>query len=124
MEYMLLIYGDQEALGPLAQEARQAVLTEMGNYNRYLTERGKLRSAAPLAPAASATVVRIKDGEKLMTDGPYAETKEQMGGYFLVDCEDLDDAIEVAAGIPVVRLGASIEIRPIWEELIKASDHP
>ena len=79
-----------------------------------MNERGLLQAGERLRPTTDATTVRVRDGETLTSDGPFAETKEQMGGFFLVDCKDLDEAIEVAAKIPGAAHG-SIEVRPIWE---------
>ena len=79
-----------------------------------MAERGVLQGGERLRFTTDATTVRVRDGEVLTTDGPFAETKEQLGGYYVVDCKDLDEAIEVAARIPGARVG-SIEVRPIWE---------
>jgi hypothetical protein len=79
-----------------------------------MNSRGVLQGGERLQSTADATTVQVRDGETLTTDGPFAETKEQIGGYYLVDCNDLDEAIEIAAKIPGARLG-SIEVRPIWE---------
>jgi hypothetical protein len=79
-----------------------------------MAERGVLQGGERLRPTGDATTVRVRNGEVLSTDGPFAETKEQLGGYFLVDCKDLDEAVEVAGKLPGARYG-SIEVRPIWE---------
>jgi len=79
-----------------------------------MADRGVLQGGERLRPTSDATTVRVRNGETLSTDGPFMETKEQLGGYFLVDCKDLDEAIEVAAKLPGARSG-SVEVRPIWE---------
>ncbi len=81
---------------------------------RQLHETGQYLGASPLHPVATATSVRVRDGKRLVTDGPFAETREQLGGYFLIDAKDLDEAIAVAGRIPAARLG-TVEVRPILE---------
>ena len=83
-------------------------------FGEEMGKRGVLQGGERLRPVTDATTVRVRDGEVLTSDGPFAETKEQMGGFYLVDCKDLDEAIEVASKIPGARVG-SIEVRPIWE---------
>jgi hypothetical protein len=89
------------------------MLAEFGQFTTELVESGKMRGANRLMPVASATTVRVRGGKRMVTDGPFAETKEQLGGYYLVDANDLDDAIAIAAKIPSAR-GGSIEVRPIF----------
>lgn len=114
MKYLLLIYGDDSApMDPEAPET-QDILEAYNGFNDEINKRGIHLGSNALQPVATATTVRVRDGEVLMTDGPFAETKEQLGGYYLVDCADLDEAIEVAAKIPGAKFG-SIEVRPIWE---------
>lgn len=116
MRYLLMICTDESAF-PAEESARQsqdAVDAEYGAWMTEMAERGILLGGERLRPTADATTVRVRNGETLTTDGPFAETKEQVGGYFLVDCKDLDQALEVAAKIPGARHG-SIEVRPIWE---------
>ena len=110
MKYMALIYGNEEAWDALSEEEQQRV-TE-----RYmaLAREPVTVGGDELQDPDTATTIRVRDGETLTTDGPFAETKEQLGGFYLVDCKDLDEAIEVAARIPDVRRG-SIEIRPIMD---------
>ncbi|MDQ6728090.1 MAG: YciI family protein [Actinomycetota bacterium] len=114
MRYLLLICGDEKAmLGASPDVARQ--MTESYNaFGKEMVERGVLQGGERLHPTSDATTVRVRDGEVLTSDGPFAETKEQMGGYYLVDCKDLDEAIEVASRIPGAQHG-SIEVRPIWD---------
>src|SRR5688572_20836285 len=112
MKYMLLIYMTGEAM---TDAERQACYAESAELARELQEAGKFVSANPLQPVATARSVRVREGGKrLVTDGPFAETREQLGGYFLIDATDLDDAIAVAARIPGARKG-TVEIRPVLE---------
>lgn len=114
MQYLLLIYGD-EALTPEA--GSEAAKTEFDGYMAFNAMAGDaIVGAAPLRSVTTATTVRVVDGEALVTDGPFAETKEQLGGYYLVDAPDLDRAIELAAAIPGATRGC-IEIRPAIVEL-------
>jgi hypothetical protein len=114
MRYLLLIAGDESARGAFSPEENDATLTAYGEWSKAMAERGVLQGGERLRPIADATTVRVRNGEVLSTDGPFVETKEQLGGYFLVDCKDLDEAIEVAAKLPGAEYG-SIEVRPIWE---------
>lgn len=116
MQYMMLIYHDEKAQAAMGEEE---VNEQMAGYNAFteeVRERGTLVSGEALHPTSAATTVRVRDGRVLTTDGPFAETKEQLGGFYILDCENLDEAIELAAKIPGAR-GGSIEIRPIvvWE---------
>ena len=114
MRYLMLICTDEateEALSPGEAEKQMAAY---GAWMEEAGRRGVLQGGERLRPTTDATTVRVRDGETLTTDGPFAETKEQIGGYFVVDCRDLDEAIALAAGIPGAQSG-SIEVRPIWE---------
>jgi hypothetical protein len=115
MKYALLIYGDENGLEGMSPDERQAMYEEYDKYAAWLVERGWMRGGEELASTKSATTVRIHDGEVLSTDGPFAETKEQLGGFFLIECDDLDQAIEAAGKLPGARIG-SIEVRPLVEE--------
>jgi hypothetical protein len=111
MRYLLLIYTEEPTEAP----PEDLMATEMEAYNAFTQEirdRGVDRGGEALHPTSSATTVRVKDGQTVTTDGPFAETKEALGGFYLVDVKDLDEAIELAAGIPASRTG-SIEVRPI-----------
>jgi hypothetical protein len=114
MRYVLLICTDETAQQALSPDEEATVIAEYGAFSEEMARRGVLRGGERLRPTTDATTVRVRDGQTLASDGPFAETKEQMGGYFIVDCEDLDEAIEVAAKIPSARTG-TIEVRPIWE---------
>ncbi|MGP0029120.1 MAG: YciI family protein [Acidimicrobiales bacterium] len=114
MRYLMMICSDENAIVGAPPEAGEGMTAEYFAFQEEMGARGVLEGGARLQPTSDATTVRVRDGEVLTTDGPFAETKEQIGGYYLVDCKDLDEAIEVAAKIPGARLG-SIEVRPIWE---------
>jgi len=111
MKYLLLVYTDERAW---TESEHKQCIEESTKLTHDLDAQGKYLAAAPLQPVALATSVRIRDGKRLVTDGPFAETREQLGGYFLVDAQDLDDAISIAARIPGARKG-TIEIRPVRE---------
>jgi len=114
MRYLLLIAGDESQFATATAEQGAAMTAEYGEYTKAMADRGVLQGGERLRPTTDATTVRVRNGETLSTDGPFAETKEQLAGFYLVDCKDLDEAIEVAAKIPGARTG-SIEVRPIWE---------
>ena len=113
MRYMLLIYGDEKAWGNASPEERKAGYDEYERYTKWLAEKGWMLGGDPLTATDQATTVRVRDEETVTTDGPFAETKEQLGGYYLVECEDLDQAIEAASRCPGAKYG-SMEVRPIW----------
>jgi hypothetical protein len=111
MKYMLLIYAGENAITPAEREHCYAESTEL---THELHARGQFLGANPLQPVATATTVRVRDGKRLVTDGPFAETHEQLGGYFLVEAKDLNEAITIAARIPAARWG-TVEVRPVLE---------
>jgi hypothetical protein len=115
MKFLALIYTDharEDAMTDAEHEADVAGYVEFAREGRAA---GKVVSGAELATVSSATCVRVRDGETLVTDGPYAETREQLGGYFLLECDDIDEAVALAAGIPGAAHGA-VEVRPLYEE--------
>jgi hypothetical protein len=114
MKYLLLIYGEDGNWEAKSDEERQAMYAEYGTLVGDLTQRGKMVGGDELQPASTATTVRVRNGETMVTDGPFAETKEALGGYFVVEAESLDEALEIAARIPTAREG-SIEVRPVVE---------
>ncbi len=114
MRYLLLIYGDESAAASATQEQVAQQMQAYYAFSEEARQRGLFEGADALQPTQTATTVRVRNGERLTTDGPFAETREQLGGYYLLNCRDLDEAIEMAAKIPGAQTG-SIEIRPIWE---------
>ncbi|HEY1653166.1 MAG TPA: YciI family protein [Acidimicrobiales bacterium] len=113
MRYLLLIALEEDAR-PASSADVTTMDEEYAEWAKTMAERGLLQGGERLRQSSDATTVRVRNGEVLATDGPFAETKEQLAGYFLVDCKDLDEAIEVASKIPGAKIG-SIEVRPIWE---------
>jgi hypothetical protein len=111
MKYMLLVYLDEQVL---SEAEREQCYMKSAQLAREIHSSGKYLDAAPLHPTSTATSVRMRDGKRLVTDGPFAETREQLGGYYLIDAKDLDDAIAIAERIPGARWG-TIEIRPVME---------
>ncbi len=109
MKYMLLIYGDEQAL---SETERQDCYSESTKLAQDIHSSGQYVAANPLQPTAMATSIRMRDGKRLVTDGPFAETREQLGGYFLIDAKNLDEAIAIAARIPMARKG-TVEVRPV-----------
>ncbi len=111
MKYMLLVYLDEQVL---SDTEREHCYVESAQLTQDLNSAGQYLDASPLHPIATATSVRVRDGKRLVTDGPFAETREQLGGYYLIEAGDLDEAIAVAERIPPVRFG-TVEIRPVME---------
>jgi hypothetical protein len=111
MRYMLMIYHDDEAI---SDSVREHCYQESAELAHELAAKGQFVAAAPLYPASTATSVRVRDGKRLLTDGPFAETREQFGGYFLVDAKDLDEALAIAARVPIAKVG-TVEVRPVVE---------
>ena len=112
MQYLLLIYRNEAELGRMDPAARQKMTAEYGTLTQSIIQSGHFKAGDGLQPTSTATTVRVRDGKILTTDGPFAETREQLGGYYLVEAKDLDTAIGLAARIPGAREG-SIEVRPI-----------
>src|SRR5579884_4450975 len=111
MKYMLLIYLEENSLTP---EEYRACYTESAQYAQELARKGHYLAASPLHPTSTATCVRVREGKRLVLDGPFAETREQLGGYFIVDAANLDEALSIAAQIPSAKFG-TVEVRPIME---------
>jgi len=111
MKYLLLVYMNEQAM---TDEERSQCYVASAALTRELHANGKYIGASPLHPVAMATSVRVRDGKPLITDGPFAETREQLGGYYLIDAADLDEAIAIASRIPPAKKG-TIEIRPVME---------
>jgi hypothetical protein len=108
---MLLIYGDEQAL---SQAELEQCYGESARLAHEIHANGQYLATAPLHPTSTATSVRVREGKRLVTDGPFAETREQLGGYFLIEASDLDEAIAIAGRIPMARRG-TVEIRPVVE---------
>lgn len=111
MKYMLLIYADENAW---TDSEREKCYVESTQLTQQLHAKGKFLGASPLHPIATATSVRVREGKRMVTDGPFAETREQLGGYFLIDAANLDEAIEIAGRIPGAKKG-TVEVRPVVE---------
>ena len=111
MKYMLLIYADE---GVWTEAERERCYGESTELAHQLKSKSQFLGASPLQPVSTATSVRIREGKRLVTDGPFAETREQLGGFFLVEATDLDEAIDIAGRIPGARKG-TVEIRPVVE---------
>ena|SRR5215472_9023195 len=113
MQYMLLIYSDEVKWAEMPKDKVAKVMDEYREFTQSIVKSGHFRAGAQLQPKAMSTTVREKNGKRMTTDGPYVESKEYLGGYYLVDCEDLDVAISIAGRIPSVRVGGAVEIRPL-----------
>ncbi len=113
MKYLLLMYADEGIASKYSQEEFQAAAKTWAQFVQEMSTSVVLISNNGLSPVANATTVRVRDGKTMITDGPFAETHEQLGGYFLVDCKNLDEALHWAEKIPTAKYG-SIEIRPLW----------
>lgn len=120
MKYMLLIYQDEPSWNAISEAERQQIYLEYRKLRGELQERGQFVTGSQLQPIGTATSVRVRDGKELITDGPFAETHEQLGGYFLVEAKDLDEATSIAARIPSARTG-TIEVRPLVETAAEAT---
>jgi hypothetical protein len=114
MKYLLTIYADESRYATMTPADSAALMAAYGVFGRAAQEAGALLGGEGLQPTATATTVRVRDGETLLTDGPFAETREQLGGYMLIDVDNLDDAIAFAARGPLARVG-TIEVRPVRE---------
>ncbi len=114
MRYLLLIYGDESAWTDASEEETAAIMAAHQAFSEAVGAEGILRGGEALAPTSSATTVRVRDGEAMLTDGPFAETREQLGGFYMVECDTLDQAIEAARRIPEAT-GGSVEVRPLME---------
>jgi hypothetical protein len=112
MQYLLLIYQNEAEFGKMDAAARQKVSAEYGAYTQSIVQSGNFKAGDGLQPTTTATTVRVRDGKALTTDGPFAETREQLAGYYLVEAKDLDAALGMAARIPGARTG-SVEVRPV-----------
>jgi len=115
MQYLLLIHDDEKDWEAMPEGAQNAMLAEYGAYTEDLRSRGLLVGANQLQPGSTATTVSVRDGGTVVTDGPFAETKELIAGFDILECDSLDEALEIAAGHPVARFGA-IDVRAFWAD--------
>ncbi len=116
MHYMLLIYGNTETWAGLTKDERNRIHDECGAWHQELVRNGHARTAAGLQPAATARTVRQTNGRAVMTDGPFAETREVLGGFEIIECRDLDEALAIARRFPALRVGSAVEVRPVMSE--------
>jgi hypothetical protein len=114
MKYLCLVYDDERNLDAMSNGEFEGLVAQCLAVDEELRKSGQVIASEALQPVQTATTVRVRNGKVSTVDGPFAETKEQLGGFFLIDAQDLDEAIQVAAKIPSARLG-SIEVRPIWD---------
>ena len=115
MRYLCLIYDDEKKWEGLSKSEQEAGIAEYGAFTESVRKNGHWITAERLQPVNTATTVRVRNGKPSTTDGPYAETKEQLGGFYLINAKDLNEAIQVASRIPSAKWG-SVEVRPIWEQ--------
>jgi hypothetical protein len=120
MKYMLLIYHEEQAWGDLTEQERQNMYAAYRQFSEDIVRSGHYVSGSELHPVSMATSVKVRDGQQLTIDGPFAETKEQLGGYYLIEAANLDEAIGIAARIPSAQVG-TIEVRPLAESAAPAS---
>jgi hypothetical protein len=113
MQYMLMCCCDEKMWTQLPDNEKHRIMQEYGALIQSLVTSGQFRGGGQLCSTSSATTVRMKGGKLALTDGPFAETKEQLGGYHLVECRDLDEALSIAARIPTLSAGGAIEVRPL-----------
>jgi hypothetical protein len=114
MQYLMLIYNDESAYADATPADMAAMFAAHGAFAQAAGEAGVMQGGNGLQPTSTATTLQVRDGERLLTDGPYAETKEALGGYYLLDCKDLDEALGWAARIPEAQFG-SVEVRPVMD---------
>jgi len=112
MQYLLLIYRNENYMTDMSAADRQKLMGEYGAYTQSIVQSGHFKAGDGLQPTTTATTVRVRDGKTMTTDGPFAETREQLGGYYLIEAKDIDDAVAVAARVPEAKRG-SIEVRPV-----------
>lgn len=120
MKYLLLIYNNEQSWNALTESERQQIYGEYRQLREQLLSTGQFVTGSQLQPITTATSVRLRDGKELVTDGPFAETHEQLGGYFLIEAQNLDEATSIAARIPSAKTG-TVEVRPLVETAAPAS---
>lgn len=119
MKYMLMIYDDEQAWGKMTEAERGQMMGEYMQFTEAIRASGNYQAGAQLQTTGAATAVRVREGKRLVTDGPFAETREQLGGYYLIEVKDLDEAIAIASRIPSSRSG-TIEVRPLVQHAMPA----
>jgi hypothetical protein len=112
MEYLLLIYDSEADFAKMSKTDMDAMYADYGKFTQSIQQSGTHRAGQQLQPVATATTVRVRDGKRVVTDGPFAETREQLGGFYLIEAKDLDEALAIAERVPSARIG-SIEVRPL-----------
>jgi hypothetical protein len=120
MKYMLLIHDTENGWGALSDDERQQIMADYRRFTEEIRASGHFRAGSQLQPTSTATTVRVRSGKRLVTDGPFAETREQLGGYYLVEARDLDEAIGLAERLPSAKMG-TIEIRPLAETSVPSA---
>jgi hypothetical protein len=113
MQYLLMIYGNEQEWANLPAPQREKMSKDFMTYSQEIVKSGHFRAGSQLQPVASATTLRTKGGKVVTSDGPFAETKEQLGGYYLVECKDLDEALSLGKRIPSLPITGSVEVRPL-----------
>jgi hypothetical protein len=113
MQYLLMCCFDEKQWEKIPESQRDEIMQEYGEFVQNIVKSGHYRAGAKLQSSSTATTVRGRNGKPVLTDGPFAETKEQLGGYHLVECKDLDEALSIAKRIPTIRVGGTIEVRPL-----------
>ena len=113
MQYLLLCCFDEKRWAQLPEVQKDQIMQEYDAFIQGIVRSGHYRAGAKLQPTSMATTVRQKEGQRVTTDGPFAESKEQLGGYHLVECQDLDEALALAGRIPTLRIGGAVEVRPV-----------
>jgi len=113
MQYALLCYADEKGWGALTEAQQAEIMDDYGAWTQAIVRSGHYRAGTKLCSTSAATTLREKDGRRITTDGPFAETREQLGGLHLVECRDLDEALAIAGRIPTLRVGCTVEVRPV-----------
>ena len=113
MQYMLMCYFDEKGWAEIPGADRARIMDAYGEWTQAIVRSGHFRASAKLQPTSVATTVRERNGKRVTTDGPFAETKEQLGGTHMIECKDLDEALAIAARIPTLRFGGVVEVRPV-----------
>jgi hypothetical protein len=113
MQYLLMCCFEEKAWNAIPADEREIVMRDYGAWIQSATASGHYQAGGKLKPSASSTTVRVKNGRTAITDGPFAETREQLGGYHVLECRDLDEALALAARVPTLKVGGTIEVRPL-----------